>query len=73
MQEDNFQYTGKLIYDSNYVRLEWLKYNIKRVLGIDCAIEEREIGVSEVRNTIAQVIYYDKARNSILNYLEQLN
>lgn len=29
------------VYDSNCGRLEWLEYNIKRVLGIDCGADER--------------------------------
>lgn len=57
------------IYYSNYGRLEWLEYNIKRVLGIDCAEDEQELGVSEVRETVDHVIYYDKEREKILNCL----
>ena len=26
----------ELLYDCNNGRLEWLEYNVKRVLGIDC-------------------------------------
>ncbi|WP_271005190.1 phosphotransferase [Listeria seeligeri] len=45
-----------IIYDSNYGRLEWLEFNIKRALGIDCSLEEKEIGLSEVRETIAHIV-----------------
>lgn len=57
----------EVIYDSSYGRLEWLEYNIKRVLGIDCSADEKKIGISEVRNTVAQVVYYHEIKDTILN------
>lgn len=62
-----------IVYDSNYGRLEWLEYNIKRVLGIDCSLEEKEIGLAEVRETVAHIVYYDEIRDDLLNHLEELN
>lgn len=62
-----------IIYDSNYGRLEWLEFNIKRALGIDCSIEEKEIGLSEVRETVAHIVYYHEVRESLLNCLEEFN
>lgn len=62
----------KTLYDSNYGRLEWLEYNVKRALGIDCSEDEKKIGISEVRDTIAHVVYYHEAKHSILNCLNQL-
>lgn len=58
------------IYDSNYGRLEWLEFNIKRVLGIDCTADEKEMGISEVKETIAHIIYYNKIKSDILNSLQ---
>lgn len=58
----------EILYDSNYGRLTWLEYNIKRALGIECSAEEIETGISETRNTIAQVVYYHKIREKILDY-----
>ena len=52
-------------------RLEWLEYNMKRALGIDCSDEEVAIGISEVKETIAHARYYAEAKNQILNCLEQ--
>ncbi len=55
------------IYYSNNGRLEWLEYNIKRALGIECSDEEIELGIGQVKETIAHVIYYHEAKNSILD------
>lgn len=62
----------EILYDSNYGRLEWLEYNIKRVLGIDCGADEKEIGISEVRDTLAHVIYYKEARKDIIRTASQI-
>lgn len=57
----------EVLCDSNLGRLEWLEYNLKRALGIECAPEEREIGISEVYNTVAHLVYYREVREEILN------
>jgi thiamine kinase-like enzyme len=55
------------IYYANNGRLEWLEFNIKRSLMIDCDTkEEQEIGINEVKETIEHVVYYDKVKNDIL-------
>ena len=59
------------VYHSNYGRLEWLEYNIKRSLGIECSKEEIEVGISEVKETMAHVIFYHDAKYDILNCLQQ--
>lgn len=57
IQEDikavlNFGYKGKL---------EWLEYNIKRSLGIECSSEEeKQIGIVEVKKTIAALRRYEE-------------
>lgn len=61
---------AETVYNSNHGRLEWLEYNLKRSLGIECSAEETEIGISEVRDTMAHVIYYHDAKNDILNCLK---
>lgn len=63
----------RIIYDSNYGRLEWLEFNINRALGINCSLEEQTIGLSQVRETIKQIVYYDEIRESLLNCLEEFN
>lgn len=59
------------VYYSNYGRLEWLEYNLKRSLGIECSMEEIEIGISEVKETMEHVIFYNDAKKNILNCLKQ--
>jgi len=54
------------IYYSNNGRLEWLEYNVKRALGIECAEEEIEMGVAQVKETMEHVVYYHKVKEEIL-------
>jgi len=54
------------VYDSNIGRLEWLEYNIKRVLGIDCGADEKEVGSQQVEETVEQILYYARMKESIL-------
>ncbi len=61
------------IYYANNGRLEWLEYNIKRSLLIECNNkEEQEMGINEVKETIEHVIYYDKVKDDILNNIQEL-
>lgn len=58
------------IYDSNFDRLEWLEYNLKRALGKEgdtCA--DQQLGVSEAGKTFAHIVYYHKAKQSIIEFL----
>lgn len=56
------------LYDCNNSRLEWLEYNIKRVLGIDCGDDEKEIGVKQIEETVQQIIYYSEMKKQILEH-----
>ncbi|MCH5348621.1 MAG: aminoglycoside phosphotransferase family protein [Oscillospiraceae bacterium] len=60
------------VYNSNQGRLEWLEYNVKRSLGIECSEDEIEMGISEVKDTMAHVIYYHEAKTDMLNCLRQI-
>lgn len=61
------------IYYSNNGRLEWLEFNIKRSLMIECDTkEEQQIGINEVKETIEHVIYYNKVKNDILRNIYDL-
>lgn len=60
------------IYDSNYGRLEWLEYNVKRSMGMECSVEEIEVGVSEVKDTMSHVIYYHDAKEEIISQLRNV-
>ena len=57
---------------SSYGRLEWLEYNVKRALGIDCGEDEIEMGLSEVRETMEHIVYYHSVRDNILECLKSL-
>lgn len=75
LQNINFKFNIDIntLYYSNYSRLEWLEYNIKRVLGMESNnADEQELGMNEVRNTINHVIYYDKIKDDIIANLESI-
>lgn len=59
------------VYYSNYGRLEWLEYNLKRSLGLECSEEEIEIGIEQVKETMAHVSFYNDIKDDILNCLKQ--
>ena len=58
------------LYYSNNGRLGWLEYNIKRALMFECDNEEeQQLSISEVKETVEHIIYYDKVKDEILNYI----
>ena len=61
---------AEVLYDSNCGSLEWLEYNIKRVLGIECGPEEKDMGISQVRSTLAHIEYYHKMKELIVQNLD---
>lgn len=65
------QIDWEVLYSTNYGRLEWLEYNIKRTLWIECeSEEERKLGIEQVNETIKHVVYYHLVKDELL---EQLN
>lgn len=61
------------IYYANNGRIEWLEFNIKRSLMIECDTkEEQQIGINEVKETIEHVVYYDKIKDDILKNINKL-
>ncbi len=56
------------LYDCNNGRLEWLEYNIKRVLGIDCGDDERAIGIGQVEECVRHIVYYSQMKKQILKH-----
>ena len=55
-----------------YTWIEWLEYNITRALG-NCQDEnEREMGITEVRNTIRRLQYLHEKEDAIRENLKQL-
>lgn len=63
----------EILYSSNFGRLEWLEYNIKRALMIECAdAEEQRLGIEQVKETINHVIYYALIKNELLGNLNTM-
>lgn len=57
----------EVLYSTNFGRLEWLEYNVKRALMIECENEEeRQMGIGQVKETINHIIYYNKIRDDLL-------
>lgn len=55
------------VYYCNDGMLDWLEYNIKRSLMIECDTEEEQkLGINEVKKTIEQIVYYYESKNEIL-------
>lgn len=59
------------VYWCNNSRLEWLEYNCKRSLGIECAAGEVSLGISEAIHTMAQIVYYRNAFHSVIKNCPQ--
>lgn len=60
------------IYYANNNRLEWLEFNIKRSLMIDCNTkEEQELGLNEVKKAMNHIVYYDKMKNEIISNMKK--
>ncbi|MCL2634007.1 MAG: phosphotransferase [Oscillospiraceae bacterium] len=58
------------LFHNNFGRLEWLEYNIKRALMIECSDkEEQQLGVQEIHETMEHVVYYDKIKYELLEEL----
>lgn len=59
------------LYYANNGRIEWLEYNLKRALLIECSSnEEQQIGINEVKETIEHIVYYSKMKEEILNHIQ---
>lgn len=58
----------EVLYDCNNGRLEWLEYNVKRVLGIVCGNNEKEPRIEQVEETVQHIIYYSKMKKQILEH-----
>lgn len=55
---------------SAYTWVEWLEYNIQRALGL-CADEtERNLEISEVRNTVNRIKYIQEMEKAIKEALD---
>ena len=53
--------------------LEWLEYNIKRALMIECTNrDEQLLGVAQVLETVPRIVYYDSVREELLKQRNNL-
>ena len=52
-----------------YAWIEWLEYNVERALGHCEDEKEREIGISEVKNTVARIRYIREMEDQIVYHL----
>ncbi len=63
----------EVLYSTNFGRLEWLEYNVKRALLIECENEEeQQLGIEQVKETIDHIIYYAEIRSDLINHLNSL-
>lgn len=53
--------------------LDWLAYNIRRALWIECSNEEeRKMGIGEVHETIGRIAYYASIKQELLKNLQNM-
>lgn len=64
----------KALSGMGYSWLDWLAYNVRRSLGIECADEEeRRMGVRETRETIRRIRHYASVREELVEWLGKSN
>ena len=53
-----------------YYWLDWLAYNVRRSLGIECCDEEeRRLGIREAQKTLRRIRYYASIREEVIDWL----
>ena len=58
------------IYGIGFSWLDWLEYNVKRALRIECGSEEeRKLGIGQVHETLRRIIYYHTIKDELLKQL----
>lgn len=58
------------VFDANWNRPYWLKYNVERILGIGSAPDEKALGIREAQKTLKQLYQIEEERARILLALE---
>lgn len=70
----NFTVPWKNLYGIGFSWLDWLLYNMKRALMIECENEEeRKLGIEQVKETIRRIVYYASVKEELLNNLMKRN
>lgn len=60
----------KTLSGAGFFWLDWLEYNTKRALLIECGDEEEQrLGIRETKETIQRIAYYHSVKESMLEYL----
>ncbi len=58
------------LYGIGFSWLDWLEYNVKRALDIECRDEEeRQLGLRQVHETVERIVYYESVRDELLRHL----
>lgn len=64
----------KALYGIGFGWLEWLEYNIKRALLMECgSAEERELGIGQVHETMERIFYYHSIKEELTKYLATIS
>lgn len=68
------QVDWKALYGGGYGWLEWLEYNVKRALNLECVDEaERRLGINQVKDTLSLIAYYHSIKDDLLRHLDAVN
>ncbi|MCM1525499.1 MAG: phosphotransferase [Ruminococcus sp.] len=62
----------EILFYSNINRIQWLEYNLKRILGIDCHESERDIGISETAAALDHIAYYCGMKDEIISCIKKI-
>ncbi len=58
------------LYGIGFGWLDWLEYNVKRALGVECGNEEeKQLGIRQVLETMERIVYYDSVKEELLEHL----
>lgn len=63
----------KALSGAGFFWLDWLEYNTKRALLIECGDEEEQkLGIREAKETMRRIVYYHSVREKLLTYRRNL-
>lgn len=69
-----FEIDWDAVFYSNMGRLEWLEYNIKRALFMECNDKkEQRLGINQVKETMEHILYYDKIHDDLIERLNLIS
>ncbi len=61
------------LYGVGFSWLDWLEYNVKRALGLECQDEEEQrLGLAEAKETLKRMVYYDSIREELIKKLGEM-